>query len=173
MATQYLPSSLEHVDTSRFEQVNGELIERPAPTLKHSELQLQITLLLRQAVSEFDMKANQELSIDYWDEPKSDWMTPDVIVSMEGGFREAKNGHVLPPILLAVEILSSGHNFFNMRRKVSDLLAWGVQQVWLVDGESRSVAVFKSSNAKSQVFYEGSVLLSGTSLQFYLADLFR
>ncbi len=173
MATQFIPSSIEPVDTSRFEQVNGKLIERPVPTLKHSDLQFHITSLLRQAVLDLGMKANQELSIDHLDEPKSDWLTPDVVVSLAGGFRQAKNGHVLPPVLLAVEVLSPGQNFFNMRRKVSDLLAWGVEQVWLVDDESHSIAVFQSSNAKSEVFYEGSVPLPGTSLPFRLEDLFR
>ena len=175
MATQPLsPAELETIDTSRFEQVNGKLIERPVPTRPHGRLQRHIANLLSLAVEELGLEAEAEVSINHWDEPKSDWLTPDVIVSIAGGFKEAENGHVLPPLLLAIEVLSPGQTFSNMRWKASDLLAWGVQQVWLVDENSKSVAVFSSHDAsKLETFYDGSVALTGINLSFTLNDLFR
>ena len=121
MATQSIPSTTaDPVDTSRFEQVDGKLIERPVPTRLHGKLQRHLANLLASALQGFGIGVEAEVSIDHWDEPKSDWFTPDVIASLAGGFQDARNGHVLPPVLLAVEVLSSGQNFSNMRSKVSD-----------------------------------------------------
>jgi Uma2 family endonuclease len=173
MATQTIPPAAEPLDTSRFEQVNGKLIERPSPSLTHGKLQRKITALLDAAVNSRDMHAIQEVSLNRVDEPKSDWLTPDSIVSDAGGFREAQNGHVLPPVLLAVEILSEGQSFFGMRRKVSDYISWGVKHIWLVDPYSSSIATFRASNyGRAALVYEGSVEIADTQISIPLSAIF-
>lgn len=171
MATQTTPYTAEPIDTSRFEQVDGKLIERNVPTLKHGKLQRFVTSALLSAATSQQLDAVQEVSINHWDKPKSDWMTPDVIVSEPGGFREAQNGHVLPPIALAVEVLSPSQSVFNMQWKVKELLEWGVRQVWLVDPESSSVAVFNAPG-KSELFSDGNLKIADTGIDVLLSDLF-
>ena len=175
MATQSIPSTTEEsVDTSRFERVNGQLLERPLPTRSHAHLQRHFANVLDKYLEGSGFEVEAELSIDRWDEKKSDWLTPDVLVSAAGGFREARGGHALSPALLAIEILSPGQNLSNMRHKASILIDWGVEQIWLADPESRSIAVFEKGQdtAKSEVFYEGDMLLPSTGIHVPLALIF-
>lgn len=173
MATHLLPVEQTKVDTSRYECLNGQLIERPVPARPHGRLQRRIANLIESAIEKSNMEVEAEISIDRWDEEKSDWLTPDVLVSTGSGFKEAKNGHVLPPALLAIEVLSSGQNFSNMRRKVTTLIEWGVTEVWLVDGQSQSISVFPSSDtSKSETVYEGNIATGDHSVSLFMTDIF-
>jgi Uma2 family endonuclease len=152
------PLTAEAVDTSRFEQVAGSLVERPLPTLSHSDIQFRITSLLRVAGQPSSMRANQEVSLDQSADPTSDWLTPDVLVSLPEGFTLKPNGHVLPPAHLAVEVLSPGQSFFNMRSKVACYLDWGVQHVWLIDPDSSTALVFDAKHPGSgQLVFDGDL----------------
>ena len=175
MATKSIPSSTEEsVDTSSFERVNGQLLERPLPTRSHAHLQRHFANVLDKYLEGSVFEVEAEFSIDRWDEKKSDWLTPDVLVSAAGGFCEARGGHAFPPALLAIEILSSGQNLTNMRHKALILMDWGVEQVWLADPESRSIAMFERGQitTKSEVFYEGEMLLPSTGIHVPLALIF-
>lgn len=176
MASQISPVSIhegdiEIVDSSLYEQINGKLIEREVPNLKHGRLQKFATRVLESPLASLAIEVVQEVSINHWDKPKSDWMTPDVIVSLPGGFKEARNGYVLPPILLTVEVLSPRQTIFNMQWKVKELLAWGVQQVWLADPESASIAVFDTPE-RAELIAEGNMPVPGTEVKVAISDLF-
>jgi Uma2 family endonuclease len=68
---------------------------------------------------------------------------------------------------LAVEVLSPGNTPQEMRRKLRDYFSAGVQEVWYVDPQTRSVTVFRSAK-RSLTLREGdelgSRLLPGFSL---------
>lgn len=115
-----------------------------------------------------------EVSIDHRDEKNSDWLTPDLLVSEIGGFKQAQNEHVLPPVLLAIEILSAKQNFLNIRPKVSTLIGRGAKEVWLIDRVLTSVAVFRSPDtSKSEIVYEGTVFTADRSVAVELKEIFR
>ena len=135
MATQitHPAEQLESIDTSRFECIDGQLVERPVPTTKHSGIVTQLVLLIHPLVTPLGMKCGAEPSLDRIPGARSDWMTPDFAVAMSGGYINNQNGHALPPLFLVAEVLSPEQSFENMRGKVDRYLAWGVKHVWLID----------------------------------------
>jgi Uma2 family endonuclease len=137
MATQQVQAAgeVEYIDTSRYERIKGQLVERPLPGDRHAEVQWNATLLLKQAAKQHGMKAHQEWTIDEGDRPEHDWMTPDVLVSMPGEYKRSAIGYLLPPAFLAVEVLSPGQTIPQMMRKARRFLRWGVQHVWLIEPE--------------------------------------
>ncbi len=168
MATQLFPNS-ELIDTSRYECIDGQLLERPVPNIRHSDLQGNLAELLRPLARALNMQCGPELSVDRT-EGRSDWMTPDFAVSMPGGYRANANGHALPPVFLVIEVLSPGQSLFNMRQKADRYLAWGAQTVWLIDPDS-STALVLSADQPGQLVSDG-VLRAG-ELTVSLADVLR
>ena len=159
MATQSVPNS-ESIDTSRFECIDGRLVERPVPNIRHSQIQRNLTLLLCPVAKSLQMDSGPELSVDR-SAGKSDWMTPDFAVSMPGGYRSNANGHALPPIFLVVEVLPPGQNFREMRQKADRYLVWGSQAVWLIDPDSASAMVFDTGETGSGQFLSEELLRAG------------
>lgn len=49
MATQQVQAAEDvgYIDTSRYERIEGQLVERPLPNRRHSEVQFNVTLLLK------------------------------------------------------------------------------------------------------------------------------
>jgi Uma2 family endonuclease len=170
MAT-HLVSNTDPVDTSRYECQNGHLVERPLPTVTHAKLQLHVVTLIREAGSALDITALPEVSIDESESSRNEWLTPDGLVASGGWFREKTNGHALPPALLAVEILSEGQNFFNMRPKANTLMRWGIGHIWLIDPESSTAMVLDAQNPDvGQVVFDGP--LRAGDLTILLSQIF-
>lgn len=135
MATQFThpAENLASIDTSRFECIDGQLIERPLTTVKHSVIQGNLTVLLRPLAKAKKMTCGPELSVDRTPGSKSDWMTPDFAVSLPGGYTINQNGHALPPVYLIAEILSSDQTMVEMEAKARRYFEWGAQHIWLID----------------------------------------
>ena len=159
MAAQTIPSN-ELIDTSRYECVDGELVERPVPNFRHSRIQDDLSVHFRPLTQLLGMVSGPELSIDR-NPGKSDWMTPDYAVSMPGGYTVNANGHALPPILLAVEVLSPGQSLTEMRQKAERYLAWGAQTVWLIDPDAAVALVFNAEQPGSGHFVAEGLLRAG------------
>jgi Uma2 family endonuclease len=173
MATHPAPNS-ERVDTSRYELVQGKLIERAVPGFTHSSLQERITQLIRLKVSADGKIVRSEFSLDKDENPGSDWLTPDALVSKNEGFRlKEANEHALPPVFLAVEVLSTGQSFMTMRWKADQYLNWGVEHVWFLDPESRAVLTFDSRDrGRAQLISEGIVSVPD-ELSLALSEIFK
>lgn len=135
MATQitHPAEQIESIDTSRFECIDGHLVERPLPNVTHSRIQKRLIQLIDPIVTALGMDCGPELSVDRTPGSRSDWMTPDFAVSMPGGYTQNRNGHALPPVFLVVEVLSPGQTFQSMKTKFERYLAWGAHHVWLID----------------------------------------
>ncbi len=128
MATQPLTAETTSVDTSRFECLDGQLLARPLPNEDHSDIQYAVTTLLRKQAESFNCKALQEWTLDETDQPRHDWMTPDVLVASNAQ-RRSNSKHMLPPALLAVEILSPDQTISEMHVKALRYFRWGVEHV--------------------------------------------
>ena len=170
LATQVL-AGVEPVDTSRFECIDGQLEERPVPNISHSRITDNVSFLLRPLVRSRGMESGPELSINKAPGTRADWMTPDYAVSPPGGYHANANGNALPPVLLVVEVLSPGQTFFNMRLKAERYLAWGVQHVWLLDGDSASALVFHFDQPGSSQIVSAGELQAG-ELNIPLSEVF-
>jgi Uma2 family endonuclease len=139
-------AGLDRIDTSRFECVDGRLTERPMPNERHAELQKNVLFALDRQARALGMKVLPEWTVNRSAESKQDWLTPDVTVSLPESPR-SKSGNVVPPLFLAVEILSPGQTMTGMIRKAKLYLDWGVRYVWLIDPDGIAFAMSAGSNS--------------------------
>ena len=174
MATQQAQAAgdVGYIDTSRYERIEGQLVERPLPGDRHSEVQENLWDLLRSLAKQFSMKAHVEWTLDETDKPEHDWMTPDVLVSMPGGYKRSSIGHLLPPAFLAVEVLSPGQNIPQMRKKAQRFLHWGVQHVWLIEPEQEFGFVVMRGRGNGGFVPDDGMLEAG-DLKVFMADVLR
>ena len=177
MATEVV-SNREMVDSGRYEFVHGRLIKRALPGLKHATLQQRMVDLLRPQVALTGKVVLAELSLDQTaldqtDRARSEWLTPDVPVSTSQGFiTKANNDHALPPAFLAIEILSPGQTFMNLRWKADHYIQWGVQHVWFLDPESASVLTYAApDSSRGQMLSSGTVAVDD-QVSLALSDIF-
>jgi Uma2 family endonuclease len=165
---------LESIDTSRYEQIDGRLTERPMPKDRHAEVQGNIIEFLGPKARALGLRAYPELSVDREDAPNSDWMTPDVVVA-QPDFPRTKRRNALPPLLLAIEVLSPEQTIPEMIRKTQRYFDWGVKHVWLIEPEKQFALALSESMAAKQppaLVWPGFNLQLDNGLSVPLADLF-
>jgi Uma2 family endonuclease len=174
MATQQIQAApdLGYIDTSRYERIEGQLVERPLPGSRHSEIQWNATFLLKQTTKQYGMKVHQEWTLDEADVPEHDWMTPDVLVSLPGEYKESRIGHLLPPAFLAVEVLSPGQIIPQMRKKAERFLRWSVQHIWLIEPEHEFGFVVSSDNVRGILVPDDGILEAG-EIKISMTDVLR
>lgn len=173
MAVQTLPVEQSKIDTSRYECVDGQLVERPLPNDIHADIQFAVTALLKRSITEFQLPfaARQEWTLDEDDQPRHNWMTPDVLVSEPE--RIATNRHALPPAHLAVEVLSEGQTFEQMFGKAQRYFAWGMKHVWIIDPVMRKACSIDSGHPTSVMWVEHEYeFLSAGRLRLTLDEIF-
>jgi Uma2 family endonuclease len=76
---------------------------------------------------------------------------------------------------LAIEVLSEGNTKAEMERKRAEYFAAGVDFVWEVDAEKRSITVFKRGRSRPVVYDQSQTIEAGKTLKGFhlvLADLF-
>jgi Uma2 family endonuclease len=170
MATLIRPGSDASIDTSRFEMVDGQLQERPIPNTDHSGFSGACHILLRPPVKRIGHVVHQEWTLSRA-EGSGQWMTPDVLVARQDASL-ASNGHVLPPCLLAIEVLSPSQTFPEMGAKALRYFEWGVQNVWVIDPETKSAMTMKcdAPHEGRMVFVEG-VLHAGAEISLTLEEI--
>lgn len=158
---------IETIDTSRFECLDGHLIERPLGNADHSNVQDNLAFHLRPWVRGTGRRSGPEFSLDKQPGRRSDWLTPDYLVSFPGGFTLNSNKHALPPVYLAVEVLSPNQTVDEMKRKAEFYFAWGAQHAWIIDPGAR-VAVSYTNGAWTEVDESGTLVTSDFSLPLHL-----
>lgn len=83
------------IDTSRYEQIDGHLAERPIPIDRHSQVQGNIIEVLGPKARAPGLRAYPELSVDREDAPNFGWMTPDIVVA-QLDFARTKRRNAVP-----------------------------------------------------------------------------
>jgi Uma2 family endonuclease len=162
----------ESIDTSRYEQIDGRLVERPMPKERHSEVQGNTIEILGPKARAMGLRAYPELSVDRENTPHSDWMTPDVVIA-QPDFMRTERRNALPPLLLVIETLSPEQTVPDMIRKAQRYLDWGVQNVWLIEPHKQFALALSGSSAPSQpiLIWSGFDLQLENGLSVPLADL--
>lgn len=171
MATQTLPLDQVAVDTSCFEQIDGQLMERPLPNDIHSRTQLAVTVLLGRQLRGKGLAALQEWTLDEDNRPKHNWMTPDVLVASP--VNRPSNGHCLPPAVLAVEVLSEGQTLEEMAAKAKRYLSWGVGLLWIIDPVAQCAAILtRHSSTLEHIPPRSGITLKADQVELTLSEIF-
>ena len=126
--TTTLISVDEYLRTSykpNCEYRDGVLTQKAMPTYQHSEVQFQVSMLIRTHFSQF--KANPELHVRL---SERRYLIPDVAVQRTDRIQKP---YPTEPIHLCVEILSPDDRLSEVIAKCEEYRAWGVPMVWIID----------------------------------------
>lgn len=120
---------------TRDEVWNGVLHVVPPPTFDHQEFCADLEEILRRIARQLGWAGAHEAGIYDPDRPTQDFRVPDIAIAPRSSItRRGIEG----PAKLVVEILSPNDE---SREKLPYYAARGVEEVWLVDREQRSVEV--------------------------------
>jgi Uma2 family endonuclease len=165
--------ALPEEEGRKWELLDGELIEVSSATPKHNRILERLMTFLNSfaearklgvVLPETDLavRANTRLRPDFGFFSAETWRTVDL-----------DRVPVVQTPDIAVEIISPSETATTINRKIEAYLKWGVQEVWLIDTDIRTL--FVHTLAGAQRLSEGAFLTSefvpGWRLQ--IADLFE
>ncbi len=132
---EYLEGPVPQPDV---EYLDGILKERSVVFSVHGLLQVRIGIWFH-AHSEWNLKAAVEVRTQV---SPSHVRLPDVVV---GPRRKWPQVLVEPP-LIVIEILSPSDSYTEVRRMAREYHAMGVQNIWLIDPDTRTAEFFQAGN---------------------------
>ena len=126
-------------DGTRYEIIDGELYEMPAPTWAHSQVIAGLISVLLPVPQRLGARwATAPLDVFF---PGADPVQPDLLVLLpDSRARVVRRGVEGPPDLL-VEVLSPSNRAHDQVRKRALYARGGVREYWLVDPEQRVIEV--------------------------------
>jgi Uma2 family endonuclease len=159
--------ALPSVEERRWELFDGEVVCRVAPSFDHGALQLEVGHLLRP----FGHAATAARTVIRGSGDRRDSaLLPDVAFFRRGAPRP--HGVVIEPPHLVVEILSAGQSHVEARAEADVYLAFGVESVWLIDPDVRSVDVFEGGTRRTLVGGDLLTTASVPGLEIAVSGLF-
>ena len=139
---EYLRTSFEGLDR---EYVDGEIVERTLPDYLHSKTQCRLSGLIWDLSKTRLLHGRTELRSRV---AQTRVRIPDV--SIYAGVEPTERVPSQVP-LVAIEILSPDDRNSKVMQKLKEYSDWGVQHIWLVDPERRTLQVY-ANGALSEAF---------------------
>ena len=158
--SEYLETAFEH----DAEFVDGRVEVRPVGELDHGKLQRKLLLLLSAPEYEHLFLCIPELRVQV---SPTRYRVPDLCVLSAQAPEEQI---ITTPPLLCIEILSPEDTMRNTLMRVRDLLAMGVEAVWVFDPESRTVQVCAGNSREERAC--GFLKVPLTNLELNVDDVF-
>ncbi len=140
-----------------LEYIDGELKEKPGPTLLHGIVQMILGSWFLSHRKEWGTLVAGDTRTQVGE---THVRLPDVVVVRRG---EGARGTLVKAPLVAIEILSPTDSYTDLRERASDLRAMGTENVWLLDPERRTAEVWTGKNWQP---------VEGTKLQAVNAPVF-
>jgi Uma2 family endonuclease len=147
-----------------FELVRGEVIELPPPMKRHGI----VTINVGRILSNFTIERNKgyvtgnDAGVILERDPDT-VRGPDVAVYEDAeSFEETHPKYGEVPPRLAVEVLSPNDRADRILRKITDYLRNGVELVWVVDPEEKTVTVYRADNGPQVL--QGSEEVTGENV---------
>ncbi len=164
-----------------FELERGKIIEMPPPIPWHGFITSQVTKILGRHADTCGIGFVLSNDAGVVVEQNPDTVRgPDVCyfaetVSDPAEFENLLRKYMTIPPVIAVEVLSPSDRVNRVAAKVDEYLAFGVKQVWVVDPETKDVAVHRPG--QSMTLLDGDAeLLGGDELPGFscrVSDFFR
>jgi Uma2 family endonuclease len=146
------------------EFVDGRIEERNLGEKEHSIIQRYLTFLFMLKRAEWGAEVFPELRTQT--KPRN-FRVPDVLVMRaEDKFER----YVTQPPLIAIEILSPEDTLTRMREKAAEYRSFGIENIWIVDPESR-IAYRYSGEALEEV-RTGELAVPGSPIRVVLSEMF-
>jgi Uma2 family endonuclease len=136
-----------------FELVRGEVMELPPPMKLHGAVAVNVVGLLRAYTIERNKGyvTCNDAGVILERDPDT-VRGPDVALYEDAeSFEELHPKYGEVPPRLAVEVLSPNDRADRTLRKITDYLRNGVELVWVVDPETRTVTVYRADNGPQVV----------------------
>jgi Uma2 family endonuclease len=139
---EYLRTSFDGADC---EYLDGEVVERNWGERPHSDVQGNLTYLLRRLRARLGVRVVIEVRIQV--NPHR-FRIPDISV-----WRNDEVGGRIPtvPPFLAIEILSAEDRMVRVLPKTQEYLSIGVEWVWLVDPDEKSALIYSRESPAGAV----------------------
>lgn len=125
-----------------FEYLDGEVVQKPMPKRKHRRLAHELDFALGLYMRLRGGDAGPEGHV--WFGVPRHWRVPDLVYWAPG--KPQGDDNVSLPPTLAVEILSPGQPFQDLRDKCRFYRANGVDAAWAVDPDTRTVETFDAGS---------------------------
>ena len=133
-------------EDKRYELDEGELIEMTRPAYRHNRVLSKLTGELYIYFKDHPI-GEALLSENLYALSPNTRRSPDVAIILGDRYDELKNAKVIPIIPeIAVEVLSPSETTRMIHRKLKQYFAAGVQEIWLVDPESREVEIWTGAS---------------------------
>ena len=154
-----------------YEVANGELVEKSAGVYEHSELVLQILLLLQSHVDQHRLGRVHSSNLLYVlarneAEGLEVARVPDGSFIRRGRFpKDFDRKRPFPGAPdLAIEIISPSETETVTLAKVRDYLRYGSEEVWVLFPDAKEVYQYRSSDPKTIRIYTGEDVIDTQSL---------
>jgi Uma2 family endonuclease len=144
--------------------VDGRVEERNLGEFDHGLLQLSLGVLFTNNRDAWGVRAVTEVRTQV---SRSRFRIPDVSVLRADAPREQIITH---PPLIAIEILSPEDRLSRFQGRIDDYLAFGVENIWIIDPERRSA--WTASPAGLNLVRNGELTVDGTPIRVVLSNLF-
>lgn len=144
--------------------VDGRLEDRNAGEYDHSLLQTLLAHLFMTHRKEWGVQPLTELRTQV---KLTRYRCPDVLVVRADAPREQILTH---PPLIAIEILSPEDRLSRFRVKVEDYVAFGIENIWIIDPATRSAMT--ADRFGLHPVEAGELVVAGSPIRVDLAELF-
>lgn len=133
-------------DVGPCELIEGKIVPMPPSGAKHGRIESNLISALLAFVRQHGLGwvFGGEVGIYTRRNPDTVWGADIVLLSKERAPEGPPDGFLEIAPELVVEVISPSDRWQDMRQKISEYFALGVQQVWIVEPESRSVLVYRS-----------------------------
>lgn len=157
-----------------YELDEGELIPVSPTGGKHSRrLDRILRFLYRQLAEERHDILTGEPGFILSRDPKPSVRGADIAVMSHREEEEIPEGMFVDPPLLIVEVVSAGNNPEDIEKKRLQYVTFGVQEIWIVYQETRTVYVQIPADDKYFILQGQSVFLSSLGFNVPVEELFR
>jgi Uma2 family endonuclease len=146
------------------EFVDGRIEERNLGEKEHSIIQRYLTFFFMLKRAEWGVEVFPELRTQT---KTTRFRVPDVLVTRAGDNFER---YVTRPPLLAIEILSPEDTLTAMRTKAEEYRQFGVENIWIIDPESR--IVYRYSESGLDDVRTGDLTVSSTPIRIVVSEMF-
>jgi len=158
--------------TQRYELVDGELLVTPSPSDHHQRIVGELFVLLREYVRRHGLgevrlgPARARITANSRFEPDL-----FVVAAVDGRLPRADDG--LTPLLLVVEVLSSGSSRHDRITKRRFFQSHEIPEYWVIDGGAEAFEVWRTNDERAALIDDRLVWSPRPDLPAFARDVHR